>query len=89
MGVDVSALRRYARVSETLRPPEFEALVSRRTTAGLALTWSHLELIARVRSRNRRQAIARLCFEESLSVRGLAAVVERERKQSPNRLRPR
>jgi DNA-binding response OmpR family regulator len=71
-----SALRRRARVSETMRPDEFEALASLRTPRGLPLTWSHFELLSKVRSRSRREAIARRAAVGDLGVRECAAMVQ-------------
>jgi hypothetical protein len=69
LGVDPSALRRYARVSDTIPAREFAWLMRLRTVVGAPLTWSHVELLARERSVERRRALATAIAEEALSVR--------------------
>jgi DNA-binding NarL/FixJ family response regulator len=70
-----SALRRRARVSETVRADEFEALLALRSPRGLPLKWSHFELLSAVRSRSRREATAIRILAEDLSVRECVALV--------------
>jgi hypothetical protein len=72
LGVDPSALRRYARVSETISSREFAWLMKQRTPRGATLTWSHVELLSRERDPNQRQALALAVVTEDLSVRALA-----------------
>jgi hypothetical protein len=73
LGIDASALRRYARVSETITPREFAWMMRLRTARGTPLTWSHVELLAREKEGERRQALATVVAAEDLSVRALAA----------------
>jgi hypothetical protein len=75
LALDESALRRYARVSETLSASEFEWVVSLRTRQGLPLTWSHIELLQQVRSSPRRRDLANAAARDGCSVRELAARV--------------
>jgi hypothetical protein len=79
LGVDPSALRRYARVSETISSPEFAWLMKQRTPRGAPLTWSHVEVLARERDPERRQALALSVATEDLSVRALATRVAKAR----------
>lgn len=74
-----SALRRYARVSETIPPQEFAWLTRLTNERGVPLTWSHVELLARVRSAERRKQLAAAVMERNLSVRALAALVRAAR----------
>jgi hypothetical protein len=73
--VDSSALHRYARVSETISPPEFNWLVTLRTSRGMPLTWSHLEQLATERSSARRARFARVAVQEQFSVRKLISAM--------------
>src|SRR6516165_160939 len=73
LGVDPSALRRYARVSETISSREFGWLMRQRTPRGAPLTWSHVELLSRERDPDRRHALATTTASEDLSVRALAS----------------
>jgi hypothetical protein len=79
LGVDPSALRRYARVSETITSREFAWLMKQRTPRGAPLTWSHVEVLARERDADRRQALALAVAAEDLSVRALATRVLKSR----------
>jgi hypothetical protein len=79
LGVDPSALRRYARVSETISPREFTWLMRQRTPRGAPLTWSHVEVLARERDPDRRQVLAAATAAEDLSVRGLATRLLKQR----------
>ena len=71
MGFDPSALRRYARVSSTIQPDEFEWLTGLRMRRGMPLSWSHIELLAREHDRNRRMELAAAVVTDDLSVRAL------------------
>jgi hypothetical protein len=73
-----SALRRHARVAETMGNDEFASLTSLRGSDGLPLTWSHLELLSEVRPAARRRELAELAVCEGLSVRRLAARIRRD-----------
>jgi hypothetical protein len=79
LGLDPSVLRRYAQVSETIPPREFAALLRLTNWRGEPLTWSHIELLARVRNPERRKALATAVAEGNLSVRALAARLRAER----------
>ncbi len=72
LGVDPSALRRYARVSDTISAREFAWLLKQRTPRGAPLTWSHLEILSREREPERRRTLALAAAAEDLSVRALA-----------------
>lgn len=74
--MDITVLRRHARVAEMIRRSEFESLVMLRTPRGLPLTWSHFEQLATVRSAKRRRILAEMVASEDLSVRALAARTE-------------
>jgi CheY-like chemotaxis protein len=82
LGLHPSALRKRARVSETIQPEEFEGLVGLRTARGLPLTWSHMEKLALVRVRSHRGAIARQIVEQDLSVRESASLVRATSRRS-------
>ena len=69
--VDTSALRRFAQVSDVIPPGEFQWMMRLRTPLGAPLTWSHVELLARVRTSEKRRALASAVVEEELSVRAL------------------
>jgi hypothetical protein len=77
LDVDASALRRYARVSETIPPREFAWMMRLRDARGGPLTWSHVELLARVTADERRRSLALSVAQQGLSVRELAARVVR------------
>jgi hypothetical protein len=77
--IDASALRRNARVSETIAPDELHTLTGLRNGAGLPLTWSHLEVLSTVRSAGRRESLAVAAAAERLSVRALASLISGER----------
>lgn len=79
LGVDPSALRRYAQVSETIPPREFASIMRLTNRRGSPLTWSHVELLARVRSPERRKLLATAIAEEDLSVRAFAARLRSQR----------
>ena len=79
LGVDPSALRRYARVSETISSREFGWLMKQRTPRGAPLTWSHVELLSRERDPDRRTALATMAAAEDLSVRALASRINERR----------
>jgi hypothetical protein len=70
---DPSALRRYARVCSAIFPDEFTWLAGLRTCRGMPLSWSHIELLAREPSRQRRKELAIAVLEDDLSVRELSA----------------
>jgi hypothetical protein len=76
LGTDASALRRQARVSETISPEEFDELVCVRLAGGLPLSWSHLEALARLRCKHRRKEIVQAIAGTTTSVKGLRALVK-------------
>jgi len=71
LAVDPSALRRFAQVSDVIPPGEFQWMMRLRSPRGAPLTWSHVELLARLRSAEKRRALATAVVEEELSVRAL------------------
>jgi hypothetical protein len=77
LDVDPSALRRYARVSETISAREFAWMMRLRNARGGPLTWSHVELLARVSAAERRRSLAAAIAQHELSVRDLAKRVVR------------
>jgi hypothetical protein len=77
MRVHPSALRRYARATETIGRPEFEHLSDLRTRRGSSLTWSHVERLALELDAPRRRELAAAIVDEDLSVRALAARLKR------------
>jgi hypothetical protein len=79
--VHPSALRRYARVSEMIRPSELEFLSKLRGHDGLPLTWSHLDLLSEVRDKRERSARALETCAEGLTVRELASRIRRSTKR--------
>jgi hypothetical protein len=79
LGVDPSALRRYAQVSEIISPREFAWMMRLTNKRGEPLTWSHVELLARERDPERRRELATAIGTESLAVRELAARVRGKR----------
>jgi len=84
LGMHPSALRRRARVCELIQPQEFAILASLRNSHGLPLTWSHLEQLAMVRGRSRREAVAMQIIEHELNIRQCASLVRtasRERRR--------
>lgn len=74
-GLAAATLRRYARVSETINPSEFDELTRRRGPRGPTLTWSHIEELAEARSSAVRRKCAEAAVTESLSVSTLRARV--------------
>jgi hypothetical protein len=77
MGIHASALRRYARVTETIDRAEFAHLLGLRNAHGTPLTWSHVECLALEGNAARRKVLAIAIAEEDLSVRALAARLRR------------
>jgi len=71
VNVDVSRLRRCARVTEVIRASEFDELLNLRDASGRTLTWSHLELLAQVRNGPLRRGLALATVRDTLSVRTL------------------
>lgn len=74
-GLAVATLRRYARVTEMIKPLEFEELTRARGPRGPSLTWSHIEELAEARSTELRRRCAVAAVNESLSVSALRARV--------------
>jgi hypothetical protein len=74
-GLAVATLRRYARVTEMIRPVEFDELTRARGPRGPSLTWSHIEELAEARSSEVRRQCAEAAVTESLSVSALRARV--------------
>ena len=70
--LDSSVLRRYARVTEVIRPSELRSFTSLRTPRGLPMTWSHLECLSTVRHLGRRTELTIIAATDELSVRELA-----------------
>jgi hypothetical protein len=79
LGVDPSALRRYAQVSDVIAARELDWLMHLRNARGEPLTWSHVEILARVRSPERRRVLAASITREGLSVRALSQRLRAER----------
>jgi hypothetical protein len=77
VGVDGSGLRRCARVAETIGPDELSEILAWRTSKGLPLKWSHLEVLALERNRERRRDLATAAVAGNLSVRALSSRLER------------
>jgi hypothetical protein len=75
LGLDKATVYRWARVAEVWAPGEFRIVIARRNKAGLAVTWSHLEVLAEVSGRARRETLLEKVLAESLSVRQLRALV--------------
>ncbi len=74
-GLRVATLRRYARVTEMIKPHEFDELTRKRGPRGPSLTWSHIEELAEARNSEVRRLCAEAAVAESLSVSGLRARV--------------
>jgi hypothetical protein len=72
LGVDATALRRYAQVSEVIGVGEFDWMMHLSTPRGAPLTWSHIELLSRVRNTEQRRQLAAATVREDLSVRALS-----------------
>jgi hypothetical protein len=68
-----SALRKLARIAETIGPKELDAYLERRDSSGMPLTWSHIATLSRIRSVQVRQEWAAKALAHGLSVRQLAA----------------
>lgn len=75
VNVDLSRLRRCARVTEVIRTSEFDDLLNLRVASGWTLTWSHLELLAQVRNGPLRRNLALATVRDTLSVRMLGSRV--------------
>jgi hypothetical protein len=75
LGVDPSAVRRYAGVFATIPPREFAWMTRQRSARGEPLTWSHVELLARVAEPDRRKRLAVAVVKDGLGVRDLARLV--------------
>ncbi|HEY1690875.1 MAG TPA: hypothetical protein VGG39_01860 [Polyangiaceae bacterium] len=71
LGVDASALRRYAQVSAVIPEREFDWMMRLGNERGEPLTWSHIELLARVLDVEKRRQLASAVAREGLSVRAL------------------
>lgn len=72
---DKSTLRDYASVAKTWNTNEFNAVLRRKTAAGLGLRFSHLVVLAQVADGRRREALITRTLEESLTVRQLKELV--------------
>jgi hypothetical protein len=72
LGVDPTAVRRYAGVFATIPPREFAWMTRLRSRRGEPLTWSHVELLARIGDAERRKKLATAVVRDGLSVRDLA-----------------
>lgn len=79
LGVDASALRRYAQVSAVIPASEFDWMMGLVDERGEPLTWSHVELLARVRDGELRRQLAAAVSKEGLSVRALAERIRTRR----------
>jgi hypothetical protein len=75
--IHASALRRIARVAESVPPAEFAYVCSLRDPCGVPLTWSHIEVLSEIRNAQRRRDIARTTSATRLSVRELRELVGR------------
>jgi hypothetical protein len=73
-------LDRYARTAATIPPGEFAELVQLRTPRGFPLTWSHFELLARIRGAGARRTMAKAAADSALSVHALAKQVPDKRR---------
>lgn len=69
LSIDISRLRRYARVTDAIQPPEFEDILKLFDSVGRPPTWSHFEGFARVRPATLRRQLALEVVTEGLSVR--------------------
>jgi hypothetical protein len=83
LGIDSSALRRWARVTEVIPPDELDGICCARTPRGMPLTWTHLEKLALERSTTRRREQAQLAIREDWSVATLASSVRRSQRPHP------
>jgi hypothetical protein len=72
--LDPSALRRHARVAETIDGTELGTLLALRTARGMPLPWSCLEILTGVRSRVRRERLAVAAIRNGLSARDLTTL---------------
>lgn len=72
LGIDPTAVRRYAGVFATIPPREFAWMLRLRSARGEPLTWSHVELLARVPDAERRKKLAAAVVKDGLAVRDLA-----------------
>jgi hypothetical protein len=77
-----SALRRMARVSESVSPGEFRYFCALRDSRGIPLTWSHLEVLSEIRYAPRRRELADLASARRLSVRELRGLVAKRKPSS-------
>jgi hypothetical protein len=71
LGVSMSNLYQAATVVSTFPSGRFEELGARRTTFGLPLSFSHLEVLTRVKTESLREALLERAYAEGLSVREL------------------
>jgi hypothetical protein len=67
-GMAPSTLRRYARVSEVIKPIAFHEILQLRGPSGLPLSWSHIEELAECRNHRFRLQCARDAAARALSV---------------------
>ena len=74
-GLRVATLRRYARVTEMIKPVEFDELTRNRGPRGPSLTWSHIEELAEARNSEVRRTCAEAAITEALSVSALRSRV--------------
>lgn len=78
VGEDVPSLYRHARVVERWGARELEVLIARRSTAGRALSWSHLVALSAVERPDRRAAWTERALREDLTLRQFEAALERD-----------
>lgn len=85
LGRTAACFYAYATVAKVWNPTDFEALVSRRNSEGLPLTFSHFVELAKERSLEERKALLERAFDESLSVRALERDVAGRRRRASTR----
>jgi hypothetical protein len=79
LGQDVTLLYRYANVATCWTEAEARQLISEGTRGEQALTWSHLVALAAIDGSRERAHWTKRARAESMSVRGLGALVARRR----------
>jgi hypothetical protein len=72
LGMDKTTLYRWAAVARAWpKPSAFTKIVSRVNTAGLSVSWSHLELVTEVTAGDQRDALLKEALEKCFSVQAL------------------
>jgi hypothetical protein len=69
-------VRQYLLVARSWSPEEIEAILERKNSHGMSITWSHLTTLAQIGDKEERDAILSFALEEELTVRELKQLLK-------------